>query len=116
MKLFNKSIKYFWIANALIGLSLLIFFSRSLFTERILAPPYFEAYTFFSGKPSSQDKMSINIASDPIDQFIPWFHFDRQMLKKGKLPLWDPYQGCGAGTEVTGLLRLKRLILALQPI
>ncbi len=96
MKLLNKPFKYFWIANALIGLSLVIFFSRSLFTDRILAPPYFEAYTFFSGRPSSQDKMSINIASDPMDQFIPWYHFDRQMLKTGKLPLWDPYQGCGA--------------------
>ena len=90
----TKPAKYFWIANIAIILSLIVFFSHSIFTDRILAPPTFEAYPFFVGSPSL-NKNSVTWISDPIEQFIPWFHFDRQMLKKGKLPLWDPYQGCG---------------------
>ena len=91
----KKPDKYFWIANAVLILSLVLFFSRSIFTNRILAPPALEAYPFFVGNPLI-DKRSVNYILDPIEQFIPWFHFDRQMLKSGKLPLWDPYQGCGA--------------------
>ena len=91
----KKPNKYFWIANAFIVLSLVLFFSRSIFTNRILAPPFLEAYPFFVDKPLVE-KGSVHYLSDPIDQFIPWLHFDRQMFQKGKLPLWDPYQGCGA--------------------
>ena len=94
MKIFKKPAKFFWIANAVMALSLIVFFSRSLFTDRILAPPTFEAYPFFEGNPLL-DKSSVHYLSDPIDQFIPWFHFNRQMLQTGKLPLWNPYQGCG---------------------
>jgi hypothetical protein len=98
MKLFNKPDKpnkYFWIANAFIVLSLILFFSRSIFTNRILAPPFLEAYPFFVGNPLL-DKSSVHYLCDPVERFIPWYHFDKQMFITGKLPLWNPYQGCGA--------------------
>ena len=94
MKLFNKQDKYFWIANIVIVLSLVVFFSRSLFTNRILAPGDFETYSFFVPHSSIPIKLDQPIG-DPIWQDLPWFHFDRQVLRTGKLPLWNPYQGCG---------------------
>ena len=94
MKLFNKPDKYFWIANAFIVLSLILFFSRSLFTNRILASGDFETYPFFLPSYGAVNISEIPLL-DPIDFIIPMFHFDKQMLKTGKLPLWNPYQGCG---------------------
>ncbi len=90
----KKPNKYFWIANMIIVLSLIVFFSRSLFTNRILAPGDFETYSFFVPHDSMPNKLDQPIG-DPIWQDIPWFHFDRQVLKTGELPLWNPYQGCG---------------------
>ncbi len=91
----KKPGKYFWIANAFIVLSLILFFSRSIFTSRILAPPFLEAYPFFVGNPLLEIS-SVKYLCDPIERFIPWYHFDKQMFITGQLPLWNPYQGCGA--------------------
>ena len=33
---------------------------------------------------------------DPVLQFQPWLEFNRTMLRQGRLPLWNPYAGCGA--------------------
>ncbi len=90
----KKPDKYFWIANIVIVLSLLIFFSRSLFTNRILASGDFETYPFFVSQKSTARDHDLPLL-DPIDFFIPMIHLDRQTLKNGKLPLWNPYQGCG---------------------
>ena len=89
-----KTDKYFWIANAVIILSLVIFFSRSLFTDKIPAPADFKTYSFFVSRVPSTDK-PVQLLYDPIVQYFPWFHFDKQVFKSGKLPLWNPYQGCG---------------------
>ncbi len=90
-----KTDKYFWIANAVITLSLILFLSRSLFTNRILAPADFKTYPFFAPHIPATEKPE-RLLYDPIVQYFPWFHFDKQVFKTGKLPLWNPYQGCGA--------------------
>ena len=90
----KKPDKYFWIANAFIVLSLILFFSRSLFTNRILASGDFQTYPFFVSPNVVSEKKELPLL-DPINFFIPMLHFDRQVLKIGKLPLWNPYQGCG---------------------
>ena len=94
MKLFNKPDKYFWIANAFIILSLVIFFSRSLFTDRILTSGDFEIYPFFESHHTMRIDKELPLL-DPIDFIVPMLHFNKQMLKTDKLPLWNPYQGCG---------------------
>lgn len=94
MKIFKKPDKYFWIANLVIVLSLILFFSRSLFTNRILASGDFQTYPFFVSPNAATEKNELPLF-DPIYFFIPMFHFDQQVLKTGKLPLWNPYQGCG---------------------
>ena len=91
----KKPDKYFWIANMVIVLSLIVFFSRSLFTNWILAPADFKTYPFFVPHIPSAEKPE-RLLYDPIVQYFPWFHFDKQVFKTGKLPLWNPYQGCGA--------------------
>ena len=90
----NKPDKYFWIANLVIVLSLILFFSRSLFTNRILASGDFETYPFFISDNSREINFDLPLL-DPIDFVIPMLHFNRQMFKTWKLPLWNPYQGCG---------------------
>ncbi len=32
---------------------------------------------------------------DPVLQFQPWLEFNRAMVRQGRLPLWNPYAGCG---------------------
>ena len=91
----HKTNKYFWIANIVIILSLVLFFSRSLFTNKIQAPGDFETYPFFISNMPSGGHQELSLY-DPIVQHIPWFHFDKQVFKTGKLPQWNPYQGCGA--------------------
>ena len=90
----HKTDKYFWIANLLIVLSLILFFSRSLFTNRVLASGDFETYPFFISDNSAGINFELPLL-DPINFVIPMLHFDRQILKNGKIPLWNPYQGCG---------------------
>ena len=90
-----KTDKYFWIANIVIVISLVLFFSRSLFTNRILAPGDFQTYPFFVSDTAAMGNHELSLG-DPIAEFIPWFHFNKQILDAWKLPLWNPYQGCGA--------------------
>ena len=90
----KKTDKYFWIANAVITLSLVLFLSRSLFTNRLLSPADFKTYPFFETHVPSAQKPK-RLLYDPIVQYFPWYHFDKQVFKTGKLPLWNPYQGCG---------------------
>ena len=33
---------------------------------------------------------------DPVLQFQPWLEFNRAMLRRGRLPLWNDLAGCGA--------------------
>jgi hypothetical protein len=33
---------------------------------------------------------------DPVLQFQPWLEFNRAMLRRGRLPLWNHLAGCGA--------------------
>ncbi|MCL4479088.1 MAG: hypothetical protein M1381_08350 [Deltaproteobacteria bacterium] len=71
-----KTHKYFWIANIVIVISLVLFFSRSLFTNRILAPADFMTYPFFVSPPNVTKDLELTLG-DPIVEFIPWFHFNR---------------------------------------
>ncbi len=89
--------KAFLYANIFIFLSLIVFFSRSLFTDRIPATTDILQTSEFFRKPglpgTIQNKLIMDL--DCVDQFIPWFQFNTELLKSGHLPLWDPNQGCG---------------------
>ena len=36
------------------------------------------------------------LLSDPVVQMLPWLAFNRSELARGRMPLWNPYNGCGA--------------------
>jgi len=36
------------------------------------------------------------LLTDPVTQFIPWLEFNRTELAQGRVPLWNPLNGCGA--------------------
>jgi hypothetical protein len=36
------------------------------------------------------------LLSDPVVQMQPWLAFNRSELASGRVPLWNPYNGCGA--------------------
>lgn len=35
------------------------------------------------------------LLTDPVTQFLPWFEFSRNELFAGRIPLWNPFNGCG---------------------
>lgn len=88
--------KKFYIANFILLFSLVIFFYRPLFSNRILVPAdALQEYPFFRVDGLS-DKPQNKFMYDVLVGFIPWLHFDIHELKHGSLPLWNPFQACGA--------------------
>ena len=86
--------KAFLYAHIFILLSLVIFFSRSLFTDRIPATAdILQTCTFFQkkGLPAAIQNRSL-LDLDNVDQFIPWFQFNTESIKSGSLPLWNPHE------------------------
>ena len=89
--------KAFFYAQLFILLSLALFFSRSLFTDRIPATAdILQTCTFFQkkGLPAAIQNRGI-LDLDNVDQFIPWFRFNTESIKSGSLPLWNPHEACG---------------------
>ena len=89
--------KAFLYAHIFILLSLVIFFSRSLFTDRIPATAdILQTCTFFQKKGLPAAIQNRNLLDlDNVDQFIPWFQFNTESIKSGSLPLWNPHEACG---------------------
>ncbi|WP_240911346.1 YfhO family protein [Paludisphaera soli] len=55
---------------------------------------------------------------DPVLQFQPWLAFNRDEMRSGRLPLWNPYAGCGAphvANGQSGVFDPFNLILVLSP-
>ncbi len=70
---------------------------EALFTSRILSPAdvvfvqkSFEGLTVTDYEPENR------LLMDPVLQFEPWLEFNREAIRNGRLPLWNPYVGCGA--------------------
>ena len=73
------------------------FFSDSLFHGKILSPAD-ALYVSASFRPESDAEYEPEnrLLMDPVLQFQPWLEFNRSMIRQGRLPLWNPYVGCGA--------------------
>ncbi|MCL4558062.1 MAG: YfhO family protein [Deltaproteobacteria bacterium] len=81
-------------ACSIFALTLVVLFSHAIFTKKII---------LVSNMRTSNPFLSIKGASpfpiepfDTVNQFLPWFHFDRESIRDLSLPLWNPYNGCGA--------------------
>jgi hypothetical protein len=75
---------------------LAVFFHESLFGGRILSPAdvlLVEA-SFQTGKSGDYEPYN-RLLMDPVLQFQPWLEFNRSMIRLGRLPVWNPFAGCG---------------------
>ena len=72
------------------------FFSQSLFLGKVLSPAdVLYAQRSFPGKGENYEPAN-RLLIDPVLQFEPWLEFSRAEIRSGRLPLWNPYAGCGA--------------------
>ena len=72
-------------------------FHESLVGGKILSPAdvvYVQAsFREFRG---ADYEPANRLLMDPVLQFQPWLEFNRAMLRRGRLPLWNGLVGCGA--------------------
>jgi hypothetical protein len=73
------------------------FLGESLAGGKILSPadvvyvqPSFAEFRGPAYEPANR------LLMDPVLQCEPWLEFSRAELRRGRLPLWNPYVGCGA--------------------
>ena len=76
-----------------------VFFQASLFGGKILSSGdvVFATASFAEFRGAADDYEPTNrLLMDPVLQFRPWLEFARDEIRAGRLPLWNPYAGCGA--------------------
>ena len=73
------------------------FFHDTLLGDRILSPAdVLLVEASFRDQAAGEYEPFNRLLMDPVLQFQPWLEFNRSMLRQGRLPLWNPYAGCGA--------------------
>ncbi|HWE37119.1 MAG TPA: hypothetical protein VG406_11180 [Isosphaeraceae bacterium] len=73
------------------------FFHESLFQGKVLSPADVVAVQASFRHVHGPDYEPLNrLLMDPVLQFQPWLEFNRAMLRRGRLPLWNDLAGCGA--------------------
>ena len=73
------------------------FFHESLLGGKVLSPAdvLFASASFREVKGPDYEPLN-RLLMDPVLQFQPWLEFNRREIRAGRLPLWNPYAGCGA--------------------
>src|SRR3954454_9886557 len=72
------------------------FLHETLIIGRILSPAdVLLVEASFRGDASGEYQPLNRLLMDPTLQFQPWLEFNRATIREGKLPLWNPYAGCG---------------------
>lgn len=73
------------------------FFFASLFGGKVLSPAdvVFVQESFRAARGGDFEPAN-RLLMDPVLQFQPWLEFNRAMLRRGRLPLWNVLAGCGA--------------------
>lgn len=73
------------------------FFAESLYGGKVLSPAdVLLASASFRDARGARYEPANRLLMDPVLQFQPWLEFNRSMLRRGRLPLWNPLAGCGA--------------------
>ena len=74
-----------------------LFFHEALLNDRVLSPADVLLVEASFREPGDEDYEPFNrLLMDPVLQFQPWLAFNRAEIRQGRLPLWNPYAGCGA--------------------
>ena len=81
----------------LLGVLVAAFLAETLFGGKVLSPAdvLFVSASFREAKGAGYEPAN-RLLMDPVLQFQPWLEFNRAMLRRGRLPLWNDYAGCGA--------------------
>ncbi|QEH37315.1 Bacterial membrane protein YfhO [Aquisphaera giovannonii] len=74
------------------------FLHESLFLGKVLSPAdvLLVERTFHAEGDAGDYEPQNRLLMDPVLQFQPWLEFNRAMIRRGRIPLWNPYAGCGA--------------------
>jgi hypothetical protein len=73
------------------------FFHETLFGGKVLSPAdVLLVSACFRGESGGDYEPANRLLMDPVLQFQPWLEFNRQMVRSGRLPLWNGHSGCGA--------------------
>ena len=77
------------------------FFGDSLLGGKVLSPADVlrVSASFRAGAGTGDDagyEPANRLLMDPVLQFQPWLEFNRRMIRRGRLPLWNDLAGCGA--------------------
>lgn len=73
------------------------FFHESMIGGKVLSPAdVLRVSASFGDADHVGFEPANRLLMDPVLQFQPWLEFNRQMIREGRLPLWNPYAGCGA--------------------
>jgi hypothetical protein len=74
-----------------------VYFHESLLGGKVLSPAdvLFVTASFREVKGPDYEPHN-RLLMDPVLQFQPWLEFNRREIRAGRLPLWNPYAGCGA--------------------
>ena len=80
-----------------LGVCVTAFFHETLFGHKVLSPAdVLLASASFRGEGVGEYEPVNRLLMDPVLQFQPWLEFNRRMVRSGRLPLWNPFAGCGA--------------------
>jgi len=94
---FMTSRRELLVFTATLTLLLTGFFSDSLLGGKVLSPADVlrVSASFRTGGDPGYEPAN-RLLMDPVLQFQPWLEFNRRMIRRGRLPLWNDLAGCGA--------------------
>jgi len=81
---------------ATLGVLVAGFFAESLFGGKVLSPAdVLRVSASFRDAREPSYEPANRLLMDPVLQFQPWLEFNRAMIRRGHLPLWNEWSGCG---------------------
>jgi hypothetical protein len=86
----------FFVVALVLGVLLLVFFEKPIFHNKVLASTDILLLFMPFNEERPDDFQVYNaISSDTVVQMLPWLNFQRDELRQGRVPLWNPYAFAG---------------------
>lgn len=86
-----------WLFAVALAATVVAFFGESIVGGKVLSPAdVLRVSASFRGPGEPDYEPANRLLMDPVLQFQPWLEFNRREIRAGRLPVWNPYAGCGA--------------------